>query len=413
MLFVRTILKSVIQSVDEYPVTLVTGARQVGKSTLVSYFEKNMNYEYISFDDEILLNEALEDPRDFLDNHPTPLIIDEVQKAKIIFKEIERRVNEVRRKKGTEKANGMYILTGSQKFNLMQEVSESMSGRVGIIEMNPLSMCEIKGWKNETFEVDNNKLIQKSDTRELTENELYEAVVRGFYPARWEIKNKPIKNYYANYIKTYIEKDVSQLISLKDKTRFENLLKVLSYLTAEEYIPSNIANTVGVDVKTIESWVNILVTGDIIRLLEPYYENSINKRIVKRKKLFFNDTGLACYLLGIDSVNTFKLSSFKGKLIETYINNEIYKSYKNENENANMYFYRDNNQNEVDLIILKDGKLNLIECKSGKNYSLEDIKGFKQLEKTKYDIAGRCIICTTNEIYKIGPSIFAHQIKCL
>lgn len=413
MLINRSILPAVIQNIQEYPITLITGARQVGKTTLVSYFEERYGYKYLSFDNSDLLREALDNPRKFLEKWGYPIIIDEVQKAQSLFVEIERIVNEVRRKNGSQKANGMYILTGSQKFNLMKEVSESMSGRVGIIEMQPLSQCEIRGWNEIPFVVDNQELMNKSDSRQLSDEELYASIVRGFYPARWEIEGKPIKNYYSNYVKTYIERDVSQLIAIQDKSKFENLLKVLASLTGEELIVDNVAKTVGIDNKTVNSWISIAITGDIIRLLHPYYEDSINKRIVKRKKVYFNDTGLACYLLGIDSPKALKLSTFKGRLVETYIHNEIVKSYANQNIEANMFFYRDNNQNEIDLIILNDGKLNLVECKSGKNFTRNHIKGFDKLDDTKYEIAGKCIICTTDDAYRINSNIYAFPVRSL
>lgn len=413
MLYKRNILKSVIQCVDEYAVTLITGARQVGKTTLVSYFEKEKGYKYLTFDDTDLLAEAKENPKKFIEKYKAPLILDEVQRVQEIFIEIEAAVNNEKKLKGSQSANGMYILTGSQKFNLMKEVSESMSGRVGVIEMAPLSQCEINKWNEQNFTIDNDRLFNIAEKRDLDDDRLYESIVRGFYPARWEIEGKPIKNYYSNYTKTYIERDVSQLISLKDKQKFENMLKILASLTGEEYVPDNIAKTLGVDKNTIASWVSIAITGDIIRLLPPYYEDSINKRIIKRNKLYFNDTGLACYLLGVDSPSSLKKSTFKGRMVETYIHNEIRKSYINMGIEPKMFFYRDNNQNEIDLIILNDGKLDLIECKSGKKFSADDIKGFKQLAKTKYEINGECIICTTDEPYRISHGIYAFPIKCL
>ncbi|MGN1404990.1 MAG: ATP-binding protein [Erysipelotrichaceae bacterium] len=413
MLINRTILPIVKQSTEEYPVTLITGARQVGKTTLASYFEREKGYKYISFDDTDLLNEAKNNPKLFLEKQGYPLIIDEVQKETSMFTEIERIVNEKRRKEGSQAANGMYILTGSQKFSLMKEVSESMSGRVGIIEMSPLSQSEINGWEESPFSVNNEILMKKCESNYLSEDDLYTSIVRGFYPARWEIENKPIANYYSNYVKTYIDRDVSQLINLKDKVKFENMLKVLASLTGEELIIDNIAKTIGVDNKTVNQWISIAITGDIISLLPPYYENSINKRIVKRNKLYFNDTGLACYLLGIDTPKSLKLSTFKGRVVETYMHNEIVKSYLNNGLTPNVFFYRDGNQNEIDLIILRDGNLNLIECKSGKNFSSSDIKGFLQLSDTKYEIEGQCVICTTKEAYRIAPATYAYPVQCI
>lgn len=414
MIFQRYIFSAVKQSLSEYPITLITGARQVGKTTLVTIIEKESDYKYLSFDDTDLLALAKTNPKEFIKKHPAPIIFDEVQKAKELFPEIEAVVNETRRGKGPQSANGMYILTGSQKFDLMKEVSESMSGRVSIIEMPPLSQAEIRNWSEPTFSVNNENMINNSEKRVLNDENLYESIVRGFYPARWEIDGKPIGNYFSNYVKTYLDRDVSQLIALKDKTKFENLLRVLASLTGQEFIPDNIAKTIGVDKNTVNAWTSIAIAGDIITLLSPYYEASINKRIVKRHKLYFNDTGLACYLLGIDSTKALRLSSFKGHLIETYIHNEIRKSYLNNGlEDKNMFFYRDNNQNEIDLILLRDGKLDLVECKSGKKFGLDSIKAFSQLKNTSYELGGQCIICTTEEPYRISSNIFAYPVRCL
>lgn len=412
MLYKRTILDEIINSVNEYPVTLITGARQVGKSTLVSYFE-NKGYKYITFDDTNLLAKAKENPKKFIEDLGHHVIIDEIQRAKGLFIEIENVVNDFKRNNGTIAANGMYILTGSQKFHLMEGVSESMSGRVGIIEMEPLSQSEIREWNEEPFVIDNEILMQKANDRHLTQDDLYLSIVRGFYPARWEIEGKPIKNYYSNYLKTFIERDVSELINIKDLRKFENFIKVVASLTGEEYNASNISKLVGIDNKTVDAWLTILIVSNLVTLLAPYYEDSINKRIVKKNKIYFNDTGLACYLIGIDSPNTLKLSGFKGRLVETYIHNELCKSYKNNNVEVQMFYYRDNNQNEIDFIILRDGNLYFVEAKSGKQYGINDIKAFKQLLNTKYNILGQCIICCTEDVYRISSQVYAFPIKCI
>lgn len=412
MKFQRTILNTIINTINEYPVTLITGARQVGKSTLVSYFE-NKGYKYVTFDDTKILSQAKSNPKKFIDEFGYPLIIDEVQRCKEIFIEIEYVVNNVRKKEGSLKANGMYILTGSQKFHLMKGISESLSGRVGIIEMEPLSQAELKGWIETPFEYNFEKLIEKADNRKLSDDDLYLSIIRGLYPARWENDGKPINNYYFNYLKTYIDRDVSELINIKDLNKFENFLRVIASYTGEEYNENAISKIVGVDNKTINSWLNILVISNLVTILNPYYEDSINKRIVKSKKIYFNDTGLACYLIGIDSPKTLKLSDFKGRLVETYIHNEIKKSFANNGIDAQMYFYRDNNQNEIDFIILRDGCLQLIEAKAGKQFGINNIKGFKQLVNTKYNIIGQCIICTADEPLRINSQVFAFPIRCI
>ena len=409
----RNMLPIIEQSLDEYSVTLITGARQVGKTTLALLF-RSRGFSSLTFDDTDLLAEAKKNPKEFIASHPAPIIFDEIQKAKELFPEIENVVNAVKREKGTSASNGLYILTGSQKFQLMKGVSESMSGRVSIIELPPLSMAEILGYEQPRFRVDNDVLMDRAERRALDDEQFYEAIVRGFYPARWETPGKKIHNFFSNYMKTYLERDVSALINLRDQVKFENLMKVLASLTGEEFIPDNVAKIIGVDKNTVLAWTSIMITGDIITLLPPYYEESIAKRVVKRSKLYFCDTGLACYLLGIDTPAALKRSVFRGRIVETYIHNEIRKSILNSGEEANnMFYYRDNNQNEIDLILVRDGRIDRVECKSGKKYDFKDIKGFSKIEGTNYDFGGSCILCLCDEPYRIAPNVFAYPIRVI
>ena len=215
---------------------------------------------------------------------------------------------------------------------------------------------------------------------------------------------------YSDYVESYIERDVSDMINIKDKFSFRRFMELLGSLTGEELIYDNIAKIIGVDTKTIKSWVSILVAGDIIYLLESYNEYSITKRIVKRPKIYFNDTGLASYLAKINSSETLESSFLSGRFVETYIINELRISYVNNGKNPNFYYYRDNNMNEIDLIIIEDGKMYRIECKSGINFNLSSIKGFKQVENTNYKISRSGIICNTDSIYPLKENIYVIPI---
>lgn len=412
MLYKRNILKEVIQSTNEYPITLLTGARQVGKTTLTNYFVKKLKYNYVSLDKDSILNEAKKDPEAFLNKYKSPLIIDEVQRASFLFQEIVHIVNEVRRNKGSSKANGMFILSGSQKYKLMKHVSESMSGRVGIIEMQPLSVNEINEYEDIPFEVDNERLYEVAEEKKNVDN-IYEYIVRGLYPARWEFIDKPIKNFFKNYIETYIERDVSELINVRDKKKFEDFLKILATMTGQELIYDNLAKNLNIDIKTAKAWTDILITGDIVSLLPPYYENSLKKTIVRKHKLYFSDTGLASYLIGISSAKELEMSSFKGPLFETFIYNEIRKTYLNNNIEPQLFYYRDNNQNEIDLIVKNGTNLSLVEIKSGNKYDTNDIKSFKQIDKTQYEIKGKCLLCNNKDAYRIATGIYAYPIKII
>ena len=415
MIFKRTIEKAILKVSEYYPITLITGARQVGKTVLATEIEDKWNYNYISLDKGKNEDFAKNEPEKFLESNKSPLIVDEIQKAPVLFKEMVGIVNEIRRKNGGDAATNMYILTGSQKYELMKNVTESMAGRVGIIEMPPLSQAEINGWEEKPFKVDLIDLMKKSEDRTLDEESLYKSILRGFYPRLWENKNYPVQEFYKDYVKTYLDKDVSKLVNIKDIKKFEDFLTYLASLTGQEFIPSNVSNALGIDRRKVDSWTSILISGDIIRLLPPYYEKSIKKRIVRRSKLFFNDTGLACYLLGLNSTYLLLSSSYKGPLFETYVHNEIRKSFINNgiDTSRQMFYYRDTNQNEIDLIILTDEGLNLIECKAGKNISKNALSSFNQIIDTDYKIVGKCVICTEQQPKKIVSDVFALPFRCI
>lgn len=407
----RTIKSQIEESIKNKPVTLITGARQVGKSTLCYEIKKEHGFNYVSLDDRRERAQAISDPELFLKMHNWPLIIDEVQYAPALFDVIESIVN--KQKLETGKNNGMFILTGSQAYELMKGVTESMAGRVSIIRMSPLSASEIYNKDEPKFEINpisNNKRILKYH---IEVNELFKLIVRGMYPELYDNKEISSDSFYSNYVDTYIERDVSQLINIKDKMKFQNFMEILASLIGQELVYDTIAKAVGVKVNTIKSWTSVLMAGEIIYLLEPYNELSVVKRIVRRPKIYFNDTGLACYLARLNNDENLKRSAFAGSFFETYVVNEIKKSYRNNGIKENFYYYRDNNQNEIDLIILENGMLHFVECKAGVSYNRSDIKGFKYLKDSKYQIGLSCIICNTDSIYTIEENVYALPVTAI
>ena len=408
----RTIKESVIKAMKNKPVVLITGARQVGKSTLCGEIKKEFGYEYVSLDNLRERETAIKDPELFLSLHRSPLIIDEVQYTPKLLDVIESIVNKVKFEGGDNK--GMYILIGSQIYSLMENVSESLAGRVSIVEMSPLSLREIKGLGETPFVIDPSINQERSAENKITINELYEQIVKGFYPELYDNPNLETETFYSDYVRTYIERDVSQIINLNDKLKFQKFMEVLASLTGEEFVGNNLAKSIGVSLPTIESWLSVLVAGNIVYLLEPYNENSTLKRAVKRPKLYFLDTGLASYLARLNNQDVLKNSIFSGRFVETYIVNEIIKSYKNNNKKANFYYYRDADQKEIDLIMLEGGTLHFIECKSGVSYSKKDVSAFTTLRKnTKYRVGTSGIICSTDAIYSIDEEIYAIPIGAI
>ena len=406
----RTIKEALLNNIKSYPVTLVTGARQIGKTTLCYELTKEFNFNYVSLDDLDNRSEALSDPKFFLAKHKTPLIIDEVQYAPILFEYIESIVNKKRLEAGD--ANGMYVLTGSQKFKLMKNATESMAGRVGIINMSPLSINETIGRSEIPFKVDLDTAFERAKYK-ITPDDLFELIAKGFYPELYRNPDLNVSTFYSNYVSTYIDKDVTDIMDVKNKLLFHKLMQLLASLTGEELVYDNLAKQIGVDKKTIMNWISVLEASNIIYLLQPYYENSLTKRVIKRPKIYFRDTGLACHLAKLGDAKSLAVSHFSGHFVETYVVNEIIKSYKNTETYAEFYYYRDNEQNEIDLIIQSNRKLKFIEIKSGMNFNNNSVKGFKALDNTQYTIDTSCVICLNDSIYKINDNVYALPISVI
>ena len=402
----RTIKDLVLKAIKTKPVVLITGARQVGKSTLCGEIKKDYGYDYVSLDNLRERETAIKDPELFLSLHKAPLIVDEVQYAPKLLDVIESIVNKVKFEGGDNK--GMYILTGSQIYSLMENVSESLAGRVTIVEMSPFSLREIRGLQEIPFVIDPSINQARSVYNKIDVNELYGQIVKGFYPELYDNDELDVETFYSDYVRTYIERDVSQIINLNDKLKFQRFMEVLASLTGEEFVANNLAKSIGVSLPTIESWLSVLMAGNIVYLLEPYNENSTLKRVVKRPKLYFLDTGLAAYLARLNNAEVLKNSIFSGRFVETFIINEIIKSYKNNNKKINFYYYRDADQKEIDLVMLEGGILHFIECKSGISYSKKDVSAFNTLKKiTKYKVAASGVVCSTDIVYTIDDNVYA------
>ncbi len=347
---------------------------------------------------------AKNDPIMFLNIHPWPLIIDEIQYAPELFDALEEVVNKEKLK--NDNNYGMYILIGSQMYKLLKGVTESMAWRISIIHMLPLSRNEVLSRDEPVFNFDYINIQKRADENPLRPLDLFNSIVKGSYPELFSNPNLEVEKFYSDYVESYVERDVSEIINIRNKLPFRNFLGLIASLTGEEIIYDNVAKIIGVDKKTIMSWISILLAGDIIYLLEPYNEISIAKRIVKRPKIYFNDTGLACYLAGITSGEMLRNSIYCGRFVETYIINELRKTFVSNGIEPRFYYYRDNNQNEIDLIIIHEGKLHRIECKSGMTFSLSAVKGFKQLDKTQYQIGEKAIICNTDSLYSLGEKVY-------
>ncbi len=409
----RSIEETINDTIKHYPITLLTGPRQIGKSTLLYNSFISKGYTYVSLDDSLELSLAKTDPDTFLSIHKTPLIIDEVQKAPNLFPVLEKIVNESRLKIGNKETNGMFILSGSQRQKLLDESKESLSGRVAILDMSTLSLSEIYNRKNFEFSIDINNIISRANDYSIDEEQAFKYIVRGFFPVLYDDLEMKSQLFYSSYLTTYLEKDLKEMISVNDEIKFINFLKILASNTGEELVYDNYAKQIGVSTNTIKSWISVLNKTGIIYLVEPYNEESIVKRVVKRPKMYFFDTGLAAYLCGIDSALTLQKSFLKGRFFETFIINEIRKTYINSGIMQELYYYRDTDQNEIDLVLLKDGTLSSIEIKSGQAFNASVTKGFKKLCNTKYIKGKNAIICTALKISVISDGTFILPISSI
>lgn len=407
----RNIENTIMELSNSFPVLMVTGPRQVGKTTLLNYIstKKNNCLNYVSLDNINNRLLANEDPELFLENFTPPLIIDEFQYAPELLSYIKIKVDKERQKsifQNQENVSTMYYLTGSQSFLSMKNVTESLAGRVGIIDLYGLSTREINNEISSPFIPELEEIKNKKPKKtKITTKELYERIFKGSYPEIYSNENISLEKYYESYIKTYIERDIRELINIKDEIKFMKFMVSVAARTGQELNLTEIANDAEVSVTTVNEWISILSNTGLITLLEPFTSNII-KRVVKRPKIYFMDTGLACYLTKYPNAEILESSAYSRHIFETYVVTEIIKSYTNAGKDAKryIYYYRDNNGNEIDLIIDNNRKLYPIEIKKSKNPNQNSTKNFSVLENTDKEIGNGIILCMTDEIFPINKN---------
>ena len=358
----RAITPILKKRVQESKCTLITGARQVGKSTLVKNEFKD--YNRVNFDDRLTRLQAKEEPKLFLLNNPCPLFIDEVQKENSILEEVKMIVDESDKR-------GMFIMSGSQKLELMKGMSESLAGRVSINELSGLSLREIHGVKYNRHFVPTNDYLESREKEIRPYDNLWEIIHKGSYPELYDVE-RDWQEYYSSYVSTYLERDINELISA-DSITFTKFLTAVAARTGELLNYANVAGEVGVSEPTIKKWISILERTGIVFLLQPYSASALS-RAIKTPKLYFRDTGLACYLTRWLTADALKCSAVAGNMFETFMVSEILKSYINEGKDYkfSIFYYRGKDkgsfgENEIDLIIEEDGILYPIEIKMSGN----------------------------------------------
>lgn len=346
------------QRVESSKCTLLTGARQVGKSTLIKHIFPQ--YNRVTFDDSLTRLQAKEEPKLFFLNNPCPLLIDEVQKEGSVLEEIKLRVDDSEKR-------GQFILSGSQKLELMKGISETLTGRVSLAELGGLSLREIHqiGF-NRHFVPTEEYLNEREKELKKYEN-IWEIIHTGSYPELYDT-SRDWQEFYSSYVATYLERDVNSIINA-DSVTFSKFLTAVAARTGEILNYANIASQVGVSEPTVKVWISILERTGIVYILSSYSASALN-RAIKTPKIYFRDTGLACYLTRWLTPDALKNSAVAGNMFETFIVSEILKSYSNEGKDYrfNIFYYRGkdknvNSDNEIDLIIEENGILYPVEIK--------------------------------------------------
>lgn len=374
------------QVTEEYPVVLVKGPRQVGKTTMLQRLMENTGRGYVSLDDLSERSLAREDPELFLQLHKPPVLVDEVQYAPELFTYIKIYVD-------THHEPGAFWLTGSQVFKRMDGVQESLAGRVAVLSMTSLAQAEICGSSMTPFELDLNTLKEREQTRIPADvNEIFRRIYTGSMPAIVSGQNSNSQIFYSSYISTYIERDVKELSDAIDSLKFYRFITAAAARCSQMLNVSEIAQDADINQKQAKDWLRILEKLGIIFYLHPY-SNNLLKRLVKTPKLYFYDTGLVCYLTRWSSAEVLESGAMNGAVLENYVVSEIAKTYMNSGREPYMYYYRDKDAREIDIVLEHDGVLNPIEIKKTSNPGTELTRVFRLLDKASVPRGKGAVVC--------------------
>ena len=390
----RNLEKVVLEVTKEYPVVLVTGPRQVGKTTMLQKLMEGTDRNYVSLDDLNERNLAKTDPEMFLQLHKPPILIDEVQYAPELFVYIKIHVDKYHNA-------GDFWLTGSQVFKLMSGIQESLAGRVAVLSLTSLSQAEICGGEMQPFTLDIEELSARRKERTKADTGvIFDRIFRGSMPAIVSEKNSNSQIFYSSYLTTYIERDVRELSDAIDSLKFLHFITAVAARCGQILNIAEIARDADINQKQAKNWLGVLETLGLIFYLHPYSNNML-KRLVKTPKLYFYDTGLVCYLTKWSSAETLQSGAMNGAILENYVVAEIRKTYLNCGKDPYMYYYRDKDAREIDIILEHDGVLNPIEIKKTANPGSELIKVFKLIDKSLAKRSKGAVVCMKPELSAI------------
>lgn len=395
------------QASGQFPVLLVTGARQVGKTTFLQHLSQGER-TYVTLDDPLVLSLAKEEPALFMQRFPAPVLIDEIQYAPELLPFIKMAVDR-------QRLPGSFWLTGSQPFHLMQGVSESLAGRIAVMHLLGLSRRELLGQRQEVkpfLPTPKDIEAQLKTGGALPLKDLYRRIWRGSFPALALADETDRDLFYSSYVQTYLQRDVRDLARVGNEMAFLRFLRAAAARSGQMLNLAELARDADIAFNTAKSWLSILQASGIVFLLEPYHTN-VTKRLVKAPKLYFLDTGLCAYLTEWSSPETLEVGAMSGAILETWILTELLKSYWHQGRRAPFYYYRDKDQKEIDLLIVQDGTLYPLEFKKSASPRKEDVRHFQVLEKLNLPVGPGGIICLTQQALPLTPSAWSIPVAAL
>ncbi len=405
----RTLEALIAKASAQFPVLMLSGPRQVGKTTLLKTLCEKESAQaaprrYVTLDNPMLLTLAREEPALFLQRFPPPVLIDEIQYAPALFPLIKDSVD-------TQGGKGLYWLTGSQPFHLMRNVTESLAGRVAIMQLQGLSTGETLGHGAQIVPFLPGNPPSKSGTEDVPTSPLssvYERIWRGAFPALYAQGDAQADRdlFFSSYLQTYLQRDVRDLGQVGDLMTFTRFLRSAAARTAQLLNMADMARDVGVAPNTAKHWLSILVASGLVWLMEPYHTN-LSKRLVKTPKLYFLDTGLAAYLTEWSNPATLEAGAMSGAIFETWVVAELLKSYWHNGKQAPFYYYRDKDQKEIDVLIVRDGQVHPIEIKKTAQPGRDAVRHFSVLDNLGLKIGHGAVICLTGEALPISAQVDA------
>lgn len=392
----RTIEAFISKASEQFPVLLLTGTRQVGKTTALRHLA-GKDRSYVTLDDPLALELAHRDPALFLERYHPPVLIDEVQYAPKLLSLIKERVDR-------ENSAGLFWLTGSQTFHLMKDVSESLAGRVAVLYLLGLSQAEMagRGLSSRPFLPGGEEPgAFPGRTDALPLGDLYRQIWRGSFPRLALDPGMDRDLFFSSYVETYLQRDVRDLAQVGDTRAFVRFLRATAARTGQLLNIADLARDADVAPNTAKRWLSVLEASGIVFLLEPFHA-SVTKRLVKAPKLYFLDTGLCSYLTAWSSPDNLEAGAMSGAILETWIVGEILKSYRHSGKTPNLFFYRDKDGKEIDLLIHENRALYPVEIKKTASPSADDIRHFGTLKKLGLAVGPGVLVCLTREAYPLG-----------